>query len=58
MVRFQEDIWVGDEPFKDRFSNLFRISLLKNKPISLFWFGFTTSFDHCHVLGSSLWSKS
>lgn len=43
LVRFWEDIWVGNESLKDRYPNLFRISLHKNKPISCFFTGITTS---------------
>ena len=34
--RFWEDAWVDREPFKDKYPNLFRLSLLHNKPISAF----------------------
>lgn len=37
-VRFWEDNWVGDHSLKHSFPNLYRISGLKNKPISSFFF--------------------
>lgn len=52
-VRFWEDTWVGDQPLKVRFLNLFRIDLLKNKPLSLFYNGSVTA-NNSHIISWDL----
>ena len=42
-IRFWEDAWEEREPFKDKYPNLFRLSLLHNKPISDFLVNTTNS---------------
>lgn len=42
-MRFWEDMWLGNQPLKDRFPTIYRISNLHNKPISSFASGLDLS---------------
>ena len=41
-IRFWEDTWEGSQPFRIKFPNIFRLSLLRNKSVSNF---ITTTFN-------------
>lgn len=52
-VRFQKDTWAANQSLKNRFTNLFLISKLKNKPISSFLAEPTTLSNIVSSLGIS-----